>query len=246
MTHLHLDHASAISEFTGARFVLGQGEWAAMHGPRPTFNGYIRKHVAHAVDFLEVPYDAPEVDSYSTFANSFDLFGDGSVRLVYTPGHSRGHQSLILRLRDREALIAGDAIYYLKTLENEKRGFAMADEHLWRRSLSEIQLYRRENPEALMIPGHDQATWDGLAGPVRIDGRRQTADRRPQTAVTSSVGPASDARCSPPLRRGRLCGLRTRAISRPASVNAPSSRWASGSTGCCSIRSWSMRFCTAA
>jgi glyoxylase-like metal-dependent hydrolase (beta-lactamase superfamily II) len=163
MTHLHLDHASAISEFTGARFVLGQGEWAAMHGPRPTFNGYVRKHVAHAVDFLEVPYDAPEVDSYSTFARSFDLFADGSVRLVYTPGHSRGHQSLILRLRDREALITGDAIYYLETLENEKRGFAMADEHLWRRSLREIQLYKREHPDALIIPGHDQETWDTLA-----------------------------------------------------------------------------------
>src|SRR5215212_4082319 len=61
MTHLHLDHASAISEFTGARFVLGQGEWAAMHSPRSTLNGYVRKHVGHAVDFLEVDYDAPEI-----------------------------------------------------------------------------------------------------------------------------------------------------------------------------------------
>ena len=163
MTHLHLDHASAISEFTGARFVLGQGEWAAMHAPRPTFNGYVRKHVGHAVDFLEVPYDAPQIDSYSTFARSFDLFGDGSVRLVYTPGHTLGHQSLVLRLRDREALVTGDAIYYLATLENEQRGFAMADEHLWRRSLREIQLYRREHPEALIIPGHDQDAWDTLA-----------------------------------------------------------------------------------
>jgi N-acyl homoserine lactone hydrolase len=162
MTHLHLDHASAISEFTGARFVLGQGEWAAIHGPRPTFSGYIPKHVGHAVDFLEVPFDAAEVDSYSTFARSFDLFGDGSVRLVFTPGHTHGHQSLILRLRDREALITGDAIYFLDTLENEQRGFALADEHLWRRSLREIQLYRREHPEALIIPGHDQDAWDRL------------------------------------------------------------------------------------
>jgi N-acyl homoserine lactone hydrolase len=163
MTHLHLDHASAVSEFTGARFVLGQGEWAAMHAPRPTLNGYIRKHVAHAVDFLEVPYDTPLSDSYSTFARSFDLFGDGSVRLVFTPGHTLGHQSLILRLRDREVLLTGDAIYFLKTLEDEKRGFAMADEHLWRRSLREIQLYKREHPDTLIIPGHDQAAWDALA-----------------------------------------------------------------------------------
>ena len=50
-------------------------------------------------------------------------------------------------MKDREALIAGDAIYFLATLENERRGFAMADEHQWRRSLREIQLYRRESPE---------------------------------------------------------------------------------------------------
>ena len=31
----------------------------------------------------------------------------------------------------------------------------MADEHKWRRSIGEIQLYRRENPDALIIPGHD-------------------------------------------------------------------------------------------
>jgi glyoxylase-like metal-dependent hydrolase (beta-lactamase superfamily II) len=163
MTHLHFDHASAVSEFTGARFVLGKGEWAAMHARDAALNGYVRKHVAHAVDFAEIDYDAPQISSYSTFARSFDLFGDGSVRLVFTPGHARGHQSLVLRLGDREALITGDAIYFLATLEDEQRGFAMADEHLWRRSLREIQLYRREHPDALIVPGHDQEAWDRLA-----------------------------------------------------------------------------------
>jgi glyoxylase-like metal-dependent hydrolase (beta-lactamase superfamily II) len=74
-----------------------------------------------------------------------------------------GHQSLVLRLAEREALVAGDAIYFLRTLDDERRGLAMADEHLWRRSLREIQLYRRENPGALIIPGHDQEAWEGLA-----------------------------------------------------------------------------------
>jgi N-acyl homoserine lactone hydrolase len=162
MTHLHLDHASAISEFTNATFVLGEGEWAAFHGSRPTLNGYIRRHVAHAVEYREVHYSRA-VDSYSTFGRSYDLFGDGSVRLVYTPGHTHGHQSVIVRLKGREALLAGDAIYFLRTLDDELRGLAMADEHNWRRSLNEIKLYRRENPDALIIPGHDPDTWAGLA-----------------------------------------------------------------------------------
>jgi N-acyl homoserine lactone hydrolase len=162
MTHLHLDHASAISEFTEATFVLGEREWAAFHSPRPTLNGYIRRHVAHAVEYREVIYSRA-VDSYSTFGRSCDLFGDGSVRLVYTPGHTHGHQSVIVRLGGREALLTGDAIYFLETLEDELRGIAMADEHNWRRSLREIQLFRRENPGALIIPGHDPEVWGNLA-----------------------------------------------------------------------------------
>lgn len=161
MTHLHMDHASAVSEFTKPPFVLGEGEWKAFRkgGVR---GGYVHKHVEHAIDMREVSFSGPQASSYSTFGRSFDLFGDGSIRLVFTPGHTLGHQSLILRLPDREALLTGDASYTLRTLDDERRGFTMADEHQWRRSLREIQLYRRENPTALIIPGHDQETWATL------------------------------------------------------------------------------------
>jgi N-acyl homoserine lactone hydrolase len=162
MTHMHMDHASAISDFTAATYVLGEGEWEAFSGRRPTFKGYVRRQGAHAVDYREVVYDTRLASSYSTFGHSFDLFGDGSIRLVHTPGHSAGHQSLIVRLKGREALLAGDAIYFLDTLEHERRGLFLHDEHNWRRSLREIQLYRRENPEAVIIPSHDVEVWRNI------------------------------------------------------------------------------------
>ena len=162
MTHLHMDHASAISEFTSATYVLGAGEWRAFHGARPKLNGYVRHHVEHAVEYKEVPYDSAVIDSYSTFGRAYDLFGDGSVRLVATPGHTHGHQSVILRLKDREALVTGDAVYFTRTIDDERRGWVMADEHKWRRSVGEIRLYRRENPDALIIPGHDPDEWAKL------------------------------------------------------------------------------------
>jgi N-acyl homoserine lactone hydrolase len=162
MTHLHIDHASAISDFTEATYVLGQGEWDAFNARMPTLHGYVRKHADHAVEYREIMYDR-ETNSYSTFGRSYDLFGDGSIRLVYTPGHSRGHQSVILRLEGhREALLAGDAAYFLSTLENERRGLFIDDEHNWRRSLREVQLYRRENPQALIIPSHDGDLFERL------------------------------------------------------------------------------------
>ena len=162
MTHLHLDHASAISDFTEATYVLGHGEWESFQQKRPALRGYVRKHVEHAVEYREVVYGDRSVDSYSTFGRAFDLFGDGSVRLVYTPGHTEGHQSVVVRLKGREALLAGDAIYHRRTLDDGKRPLFLADEHKWRRSLREIQLYRRENPDALIIPCHDWDLWPKL------------------------------------------------------------------------------------
>ena len=162
MTHMHMDHASAISDFTDSTYVLGEGEWAAFNAPRAVLNGYVKKQGAHAVDYREVVYDTRLASSYSTFGRSFDLFGDGSVRLVFTPGHSVGHQSLIVRLKGREALLAGDAIYFLDTLDHERRGAFLADEHNWKRSLREIQLYRRQHPDALIIPSHDDKLWPTL------------------------------------------------------------------------------------
>ena len=50
----------------------------------------MRHHVEHAVEYKEVPYDSAAIDSYSTFGRAYDLFGDGSVRLV---AHARAHRT---------------------------------------------------------------------------------------------------------------------------------------------------------
>jgi N-acyl homoserine lactone hydrolase len=161
MTHLHMDHASGITEFPGATFVLSATEWSAAHRQGP-LRGYVRSQYDHPFDYRTLDFDAADADSYATFGRSFDLFGDGSVRLVYTPGHTLGHLSVVLRLKGREALVAGDAIYTMRTLTEGRLPYRMADEHLFARSLREIQLYAREAPDALVIPGHDMEHWGRL------------------------------------------------------------------------------------
>ena len=69
---------------------------------------------------------------------------------------------MVLRLASREALVAGDAIYTLRTLRDSALPHRMTDEHLFRRSLREIQLYAEQTPGALIVPGHDMAAWDAL------------------------------------------------------------------------------------
>ncbi|HEX8854765.1 MAG TPA: N-acyl homoserine lactonase family protein [Thermoleophilaceae bacterium] len=155
MTHLHSDHASAISEFGGATFVFSRAEWEAAGEPGGTRRGYVKSQFDHAFDYRTIDFDSPEVDSFATFGRAVDLFGDGSVRLVYTPGHTRGHVSVIARLADREALVAGDAIYTMRTLREGAVPWLTQDEHRFKRSLREIQLYAKQTPGALIVPGHD-------------------------------------------------------------------------------------------
>lgn len=164
MTHMHLDHTSAISEFPKSTFVVSETEWeAATAGPRPSLNGYRRPHFDYAFDYRTVDFDRGGIDSYATFGRTFDLFDDGSVRLAFTPGHSAGHMCVIAHLRDRDFVIGGDAVYTYRQLEGEAplppRPF---DAHNFRRSLQELKLFHREFPHAVITPGHDLSFYEQL------------------------------------------------------------------------------------
>ena len=157
MTHLHMDHTSAISEFPSSTFVVSETEWKfATGGPSPATNGYRRAHFDYAFDYRTVDFDRDSIDSYASFGRTFDLFGDGSIRLAYTPGHSPGHMSVIARLAKHDFVIGGDAMYLLGQLDGSEPGPPRPhDAHNLRRSLQELRLFRRQFPDAVITPGHD-------------------------------------------------------------------------------------------
>ncbi len=164
LTHLHFDHSSGISEYPKATFVLSKAEWeAATTDPRPFLRGYRPSHYDYLFDYRTVDFDGPGIASYASFGRTFDLFGDGSLRLAYTPGHSAGHCSVIARLQDRDLVIAGDAIYTQAQLEGGDPPPRPLDMHNWRRSLRELQQFDRTYPKAEILPGHDPERWKTVA-----------------------------------------------------------------------------------
>jgi N-acyl homoserine lactone hydrolase len=157
MTHLHCDHASAISEFPQSTFVFSEPEWeAAAVGSQPALNGYRRQHYDYAFDYRTVDFDRATIESYASFGRTFDLLGDGSIRLAFTPGHSAGHISVVCRLKRDDFVIGGDAMYMASQLSGDAapppRPF---DAHNLRRSLQELRLFRGQFPDARITPGHD-------------------------------------------------------------------------------------------
>jgi glyoxylase-like metal-dependent hydrolase (beta-lactamase superfamily II) len=153
MTHLHLDHASGMAQFPDATFAISRAEWDAARGSMPFLHGYVPSHYEGATTRL---IDFDDVGATE------DVLGDGSVVAMFTPGHTLGHTSVLLRTGAGEVLVAGDAVYTRHTLETGHRPFLMEDSKLYSRSLAAIQSYAGDHPDCLVIPGHDMDAWNDL------------------------------------------------------------------------------------
>jgi glyoxylase-like metal-dependent hydrolase (beta-lactamase superfamily II) len=161
MTHLHNDHASGAAQFAHATFVVDGVEWrAACDGGFP--QGYRREHFDQPFDWRVLDYAAPDVRAHAAFERSIDLFGDGSVRLLSTPGHTLGHQSILLALADRELLLTADAAYTRRTIDESLVPIFVADERLYLRSLAAVRDHVRQAPGTVVICGHDAERWESL------------------------------------------------------------------------------------
>ncbi|MBT0781888.1 N-acyl homoserine lactonase family protein [Paracoccus sp. pheM1] len=96
-SHLHLDHSGGAEYFPDAVHVAQRAELNYAFCPDPwTRPVYCDKDIdrLRRVELLPLKGDA-------------DLFGDGSVRLLRTPGHAPGHQSLLLDLPHRGRILLG-------------------------------------------------------------------------------------------------------------------------------------------
>ena len=98
-THLHIDHTGALGHFPSAPVLVHARELEAARRSRsPLASGYVRED-----------YERPEL-RWQPVEEELDLFGDGTVRLLETPGHSAGHMSLLLDLDETgPVLLTADA-----------------------------------------------------------------------------------------------------------------------------------------
>jgi N-acyl homoserine lactone hydrolase len=161
MTHLHFDHASALCDFPGATALVSALEWAAA-SRGGALNGYVAAQFDPRVNYRTIDFSSPPAQPRGPLQATVDVFGDGSLTLVFTPGHTHGHMSLLARLRDGEALIGGDAIYTIDTLRAGKRPWRADDSQAFERSIEQLAAWDGEHPGAVVIPGHDMPAWNEL------------------------------------------------------------------------------------
>jgi glyoxylase-like metal-dependent hydrolase (beta-lactamase superfamily II) len=102
LSHYHSDHTANANSFAGATWLVHQTERDAMFAEKPA--GIIQQ-----ASFNELKNSKTIILK----EQDYDVFGDGTVIIKYTPGHTPGHQVLYLKLRKTgPVLVAGDLYHY--------------------------------------------------------------------------------------------------------------------------------------
>lgn len=163
MTHLHVDHTSGMRLLPNARFTVSRAEWGAATGTGAGAKGFVGHHLPDEsrVDLVEFK---DEGEPHGPFSRTVDLLGDGSIRLVSTPGHTPGHLSLLLRVSGgRTVLLVGDAAYTLRNVREEILPLLTASDTAYRTSLREIAAFAEQRTGATLVPSHDPDAWRTLS-----------------------------------------------------------------------------------
>ena len=97
VSHLHYDHAGGLADFPNATLVVSEDEWRHANANRwqAALRGYRKEQYQDLENRVQI-IEYPPGSVYGPFEASFDLFGDGSLILLETPGHTPGHQSLLV------------------------------------------------------------------------------------------------------------------------------------------------------
>lgn len=163
-THAHFDHTGENPAFTGARIVVGPGEKAFVERAFGTSRGVMRsdfdlKRVREA--------DFKGSKPIWTFAGRYDLFEDGSVIIVPTPGHTPGSISVLVNTAAGDFLLVGDAAYTMTNIERPVvMGYVENRDEAFETLARLADLHQSPTPVTI-LPFHDPAVWKDCSAPPR-------------------------------------------------------------------------------
>ncbi|MCT4633005.1 MAG: N-acyl homoserine lactonase family protein [Firmicutes bacterium] len=151
LSHLHLDHAGGVGHFPNAKYIVQRKELHFAYVPDFYMKGaYIRKDFDKDVDwYILEGYDS----------DNFDVFGDGKIIVKFTPGHTPGHQSVLLNLeKSGPMLLTADSCYTTENIDENVLPGLVADPVSTVRTIEKFRFMR--NQGVTVITGHDPESWE--------------------------------------------------------------------------------------
>jgi glyoxylase-like metal-dependent hydrolase (beta-lactamase superfamily II) len=156
-SHGHLDHIGNMEMFPNAIHVIQKKELYQMWFPEK-FQGR-----ASPGFFVEQDFDNAREFNFLELEGDHDLFGDGSVLILSTPGHTLGHQSMKVKLGSGQTLIlSADAISIKENLEGYPSvlNYSVKD---YTNSVNRLK-FMRDLEGAEIFMGHDQDQYKEKGG----------------------------------------------------------------------------------
>jgi glyoxylase-like metal-dependent hydrolase (beta-lactamase superfamily II) len=98
LSHSHWDHTGNVRDYRGSTWLVQKPERDLMFGERPLSN--------------QNDFEGLKTSKTQMLEGDHDVFGDGTVMLVFTPGHTVGHQSLFVKLPKTGPLILSGDLYH--------------------------------------------------------------------------------------------------------------------------------------
>lgn len=155
LSHTHGDHIGNVRLFPDSKILMQRAEYTWISSPDGT-NDNVNKLKALARELLGTPKHLQLLDGDT------DVFGDGSVTLVSTPGHTPGSQSLLVHLKNSSFIIlSGDVVHLEANFEksvvpslNTDKAASIASMDKVRRMIATYQ--------AKLFINHDKAQSDTL------------------------------------------------------------------------------------
>jgi N-acyl homoserine lactone hydrolase len=152
LSHMHLDHAGGMTLFPNATFIVRKEELRMAWWPEDGEKAYV---FADYKDTRGYRYLQPKDDE------EVDVFKDGSLILFDTSGHTRGHQSAVIRLpKTGTVVLAADAA---QVGENLSKGYLPGgcwNSEIAAQSINKLQ--QLEKKGAKIILGHDLRSFEQL------------------------------------------------------------------------------------
>lgn len=170
ISHLHQDHIGGVREIPNAELLVSAEEWQSLHRPMAEPRGLLRDHInVPGLRWSPVELTALDDPSLAPFTTGRDLFGDGSLVLLPTPGHTRGSMSMLVRRPEAvPLLLAGDLTYDVHAFEGGRTGGVGSRRQL-RKTRRKVLALRVNNPGMQVLAAHDPAAaglLDAAAQPV--------------------------------------------------------------------------------
>ena len=108
ISHFHGDHTGQLAPFSNATLLIGKGDWDGVTATPPMAG-------ANAAGFKSWIDEKRKVEPLTA---DKDVFGDGSVVVLRTPGHTPGHSSLLVMLKGMgPVLLSGDLMHFRENYE---------------------------------------------------------------------------------------------------------------------------------